>query len=112
MIRDDRFSAARRWSTVAGPVGKVGWKVLGLAFAIPTGIVVNKTLEKVWRRSRGSAPPKNPAAPNVDWLDALVWAAISGVVVAGARVVANRGAAATYQTLTGRLPPGVDEEKP
>jgi hypothetical protein len=41
-----------------------------------------------------------------------VWAAISGVVVAGARVVANRGAAATYQTLTGRLPPGVDEEKP
>ncbi len=97
---------------MAGAVGKVGWKVLGVAFAVPTGIVVNKSLDKLWRKSRGSAPPKNPAAPGVDWVDALVWAAVSGVVVAGARLAARRGAAATYQTLTGRLPPGLDEEKP
>jgi hypothetical protein len=45
----------------------------------------------------------------VTWPEALAWAAFSGVVVAAGRLVAARGAAAAYQSLTGKLPPGLNE---
>jgi hypothetical protein len=94
---------------VAGSVGKIGWKVVALAFAVPAGIAVRKVLDTGWRKTRHDDPPKNPAAPGTNWPEALAWAAVSGIVVAAARLVAARGAAATWKSLTGKLPPGVEE---
>jgi hypothetical protein len=84
------------------------YKLLGPAMAIPSGIVVRKAADTAWLTVRGYPPPKNPAAPGVTWPDALAWAAVSGVLYASARLVAARGAAATYQKLTGKLPPGAN----
>jgi len=84
------------------------YKLLGPAMAIPSGIVVRKAADTAWLKVRGYPPPKNPAAPGVTWPDALAWAAVSGVLYASARLVAARGAAATYQKLTGKLPPGLN----
>ena len=84
------------------------YKLLGPAMAIPSGIVVRKAADTAWIKVRGYPPPKNPAAPGVTWPDALAWAAVSGVLYASARLVAARGAAATYQAVTGKLPPGVN----
>lgn len=92
--------------------GSLFWKVLGLAFAIPAGIAVRKVMEKAWLSARGDAPPKNPAAPGTDWREALGWAAASGVAIAFGRLLAARGAAATYKKLTGKLPPGLETEGP
>lgn len=88
------------------------WKLLGLGFAIPAGIAARKALDAGWERARGSTPPKNPAAPGTDWLEALAWATVSGLIIAFARLVAARGAAATYKSLTGKLPPGLEDDGP
>jgi hypothetical protein len=85
------------------------WKLLGLGFAVPAGIAARKLTDSAWYAARGYPPPKNPAAPGVGWGDALAWAAFSGLAVAGGRLLAARGAAATYKNLTGKLPPGLNE---
>jgi hypothetical protein len=85
------------------------YKLLGPAMAVPTGILVKKAADAGWEAVRGYPPPKNPADPGVSWPDALAWAAVSGVLVAAGRLVAARGAAAAYQAVTGKLPPGVNE---
>jgi hypothetical protein len=94
---------------VAGAAGKIGWKIVALGFAVPTSIVVRKAMETGWRKTKHGDPPKNPAAPGTEWSEALMWAAVSGIAVAAARLVAARGAAATWKSLTGKLPPGVEE---
>ncbi len=88
------------------------WKLLGLGFAVPAGIAARKLTDSAWYAARGYPPPKNPAAPGVGWGEALAWAAVSGVAVAAGRLVAARGAAAAYQSLTGKLPPGLNEGSP
>ena len=92
--------------------GSFFWKLLGFAFAIPAGIAVRKVLDKAWMSARGDAPPKNPAAPGTNWTEALAWTAASGIAIALGRLVAARGAAATYKKLTGKLPPGLETEGP
>lgn len=94
---------------MAGAAGKIGWRIMALAFAVPTGIAVRKAIDAAWRKAKHDDPPKNPAAPGTQWSEALAWAAVSGVAVAAARMVAARGAAATWKSLTGKLPPGVED---
>jgi hypothetical protein len=94
---------------VAGTAGKIGWQMVAAAFAVPAGIAVRKAIETGWRKARHDEPPKNPAAPGTGWSEALIWAAVSGIAVAAARLVAARGAAATWKSLTGKLPPGIEE---
>ena len=94
---------------MAGAAGKIGWKIVAAAFAVPTGIAVRKAIESGWRKTKHDDPPKNPAAPGTEWSEALMWAAVSGIAVAAARLVAARGAAATWKSLTGKLPPGVED---
>ncbi len=98
--------------TVAGALGKVGWKVIGYGFAIPTGILVRKVIQASWTSVVGSDPPKNPEAPGTEWKEAIAWAAASGVAITVGRMVASAGAAKAYKTLTGHLPPGLEEGGP
>ncbi len=90
-------------------VAKAGWKVTGLLFAIPAGIAARKAMDAAWRKARHTDPPANPAAPGTTWTEALLWAAASGVAFAAARMIAARGAAATWRSLTGGLPPGLED---
>ncbi len=92
--------------------GSLFWKLLGFAFAIPAGIAVRKLTESTWVSIRGTVPPKNPAAPGTAWVEALSWAAASGIAIAIGRMLAARGAAGFYKKLTGKLPPGLESEGP
>jgi hypothetical protein len=94
---------------VASGLGKIGWRMMALGFAVPTGIAVRKAIEAGWRKAKHDDPPKNPAAPGTKWPEALMWAAVTGVAVGAARLVAARGAAATWKSLTGELPPDVED---
>lgn len=94
---------------MANKLAKAGWKITGLAFAIPAGMAARKAVDGLWKKTRRSDPPANPAAPGTTWKEALLWAAVSGVVYAAARLVAARGAAATWKSLTGSLPPGLED---
>lgn len=89
---------------------KMGWKVVGVTSGLLAVTVSKKVLEAAWRKTHaGADPPRNPAAPGTTWPEALSWAAASGVVVAAARLLANRGAARAWQKTIGGLPPGLEE---
>jgi len=96
---------------VAGPIGRVGWKVIGLALGLPIGIAARKAIEAGWRNVRGTEPPKKAGAVDAHWGEAIAWAGASAAAMAAARVVATRAAAETYRTITGRQPPGLDKSR-
>lgn len=86
----------------------VGSKLVGIA----TGVVVRKAADKavttVWRRTRRTEPPADPAAPGTPWGEALSWAVASGVAMSVARLLATRGTAKAKLALTGRAPEGLE----
>ena len=90
----------------------VGSKLIGIA----TGIVVRKismqVLDKVWRRTKRTEPPADPASPGTPWLEAITWAAASGVAVGVSRLVTTKAAATAKQKLTGKAPKGMEGPAP
>jgi hypothetical protein len=90
----------------------VGSKLIGIA----TGIVVRKismqVLDKVWRKTKHTEPPADPASPGTPWLEALTWAAASGVAVGVSRLVTTKGVATAKLKLTGKTPEGMEGPAP
>ncbi len=85
------------------------WQIVGAVSGIAAGAVTRKVMVFVWTRVRDEAPPTNPAAPRVTWAQALVWTVSSGVALAVARLVAQRGAAEAWKAVTGDYPAALDE---
>lgn len=83
------------------------WAVFSLVAALLAATVARKGLDATWRAATGKEPPANPADPEVALSEALLWAAVSGTLVAVARMLATRRAADYYARSTGHLPPGV-----
>lgn len=78
--------------------------VLSLAAALGAAALARKGLNSSWRAATGKNPPENPADPDVDIGEALLWAAVSGTLVAIVRMLASRRAASYYAKSTGKLP--------
>ena len=89
-------------------VAKIGWKVIGITSGLLAARTSKAVLEKTWTKTKGTEPPRNPAAPGTTWTEAISWAVASGVAVGIARLVATRGAAQAWQKTTGSLPPGLE----
>lgn len=83
------------------------WGALSLVSALLAATVARKGLTATWKAATGKEPPANPADPDVALSEALLWAAISGTLVAVVRMLATRRAADYYARSTGKLPPGV-----
>src|SRR5690349_9108262 len=83
------------------------WSVFSLVAALLAATVARKGLNATWKAATGKEPPANPADPQVAMAEALLWAAVSGTLVAVARMLATRRAANYYAKSTGKLPPGV-----
>jgi hypothetical protein len=92
---------------VAGPVSKIGWKIVGGGATAAAGAVASKAANHVYRKVRQAEPPENPASPNITWVDAVVWALVSGAAVGLGRLAAERVAAQGWVRATGELPPGM-----
>jgi hypothetical protein len=82
------------------------WGVFSLVVALLAATVARKGLNATWKAATGKEPPANPADPDIDIAEALLWAAVSGTLVAVARMLATRRAANYYARSTGKLPPG------
>jgi subtilisin family serine protease len=89
--------------------GSKVWSVFGLVSTVGAGIAARKALTAVWKMSTGKEPPSNPEHPDTEMGEALAWAVFSGIVVALARLLAQRKAAAYYRKSTGRLPGNLEE---
>lgn len=85
------------------------WKVLAGGAAVLAAILARKVLVSGWRSARHADPPANPADPSTSWGEAITWAALTGALVGIARMVAQRGAAQSWNRVTGGLPPGLEE---
>lgn len=80
------------------------WSIFSLVAALGAAGVAKKGLNTSWRAATGKNPPANPADPDVDIWEAVLWAAVSGTLVAIARMLAARKAADYYARSTGHLP--------
>jgi hypothetical protein len=81
------------------------WTVFSLAAALSAAAIAKKGLNTSWRAATGKNPPENPADPDVDVWEAVLWATVSGTLVALARMFAQRKAATYYVKSKGELPP-------
>ena len=86
------------------------WGVFSLVAALLAATGARKALNVSWKAATGKPPPANPASPDVAMREALTWAAVSGTIVAVARMLATRRAAQYYARSTGHLPPGVADD--
>ena len=86
------------------------WSIFSLAAALFGATVARKTVTKGWQAATGKNPPANPADPDVDFTEALLWATASGTFVQIARMLATRKAAHYYAKSTGHLPPGLQKD--
>jgi hypothetical protein len=76
------------------------------------GLATRAVLIRAWRATRHEDPPGNPAAQDTAWSSAIVWALASGTALAMARLLAQRSAAATWKSVTGEYPEGLEELRP
>ena len=90
--------------------GSKVWSVFSLGAAVAAAAVAKKGLNTSWRLATGKNPPANPADPDVQLWEAVLWAAASGTFVALARMLATRRAAHYYQRSTGQLPPALQAD--
>ncbi|WP_231617707.1 DUF4235 domain-containing protein [Novipirellula aureliae] len=70
--------------------------MLAFGAAIAATFLARNALQASWRTTLDRDPPKNPASPEVDWKDALLWGALSGAVVGMARIASRRTSSAAY----------------
>jgi len=96
---------------MANIVGTIGWKITTIAIGIPVGIAAKKGVERAWAAARPDKPPRGAKDPNVNWGDALGWAALSAVGVAVAELVTMKGASSVWRALVGAEPPPVEKAR-
>lgn len=82
-------------------VGNIVWKLLVLAISRPVANTVRDGVQKIWAASRPDDPPRTAADPDAKWLDAIIYAGLTGIGFAVGELVAQRGAAEIWRTLGG-----------
>ena len=88
--------------------GSKVWTVFSLVSALAAAAIAKLVIDKSWAMVTGKEPPENPADPDVNLWEAVMWAALSGTAVGLARMLAQRRAATYYEKSTGHLPPGLE----
>ncbi len=83
------------------------WTIFSLVSAVGAATVARKAIDKSWKTATGKNPPENPADPDTQIVEAVAWAAVTGALIALARMLAQRKAAGYYTKSTGHLPPGL-----
>jgi hypothetical protein len=95
--------------------GSKVWTAFSMVAVLGSAAVAKKALNTSWKAATGKNPPANPADPDVEVREAMVWALVSGALIGLARMAAARRAAGYYQKSTGHLPPGLgkgDDDEP
>lgn len=85
-------------------MGNLMWKVMAMGSAVGASMVARKVTDGSWKFIRGGEPPTNPEDPDDDWVEAILFAILSGAIVGISRTVARRQAAAVYKKSAGHLP--------
>lgn len=84
---------------------KLLWKVYAGAIGAVTTVVAQKLVTKAWEASTGAEPP-DPNDPDTPIVQALIWAASSGLGVGVAQLVMNRWVQRRWLSNMGHAAPG------
>jgi hypothetical protein len=71
----------------------IGTKAVSAVAAMVAAFVARKVITFAWTKITGKEPPTHPEDPQVALSEALGWAALTGVTVEAARLLATRAAA-------------------
>jgi NhaP-type Na+/H+ or K+/H+ antiporter len=71
----------------------IGTKAVSAIAAMVAAFVARKVITFAWTKITGKEPPTHPEDPQVALSEALGWAALTGVTVEAARLLATRAAA-------------------
>lgn len=86
------------------PANSKVWAIASVVVALGSASVARKGMDASWKALTGKNPPENPADPDVELREAVLWAVFSGAAVALIKMAASRKAAGYYQKSTGHLP--------
>jgi hypothetical protein len=89
--------------------GSKAYSALGLVATLAATMAARKAMSAAWKLSTGKQPPSNPEHPDVSMGEAVAWAAVSGMAVGLARMLASRKAADYYRRSTGHLPANLQD---
>jgi NhaP-type Na+/H+ or K+/H+ antiporter len=70
----------------------IGTKAVSALAAMVAAFVARKVITFAWTKITGKEPPTHPEDPQVALAEALGWAALTGVTVEAARLLATRAA--------------------
>lgn len=84
-------------------MGSLVWKIMGIGGGVFAGIVANKVVTAIWKKTGRDAvlDPRDPRTPVVD---AVLFAALTGLAAGAARTLTTRKAARYYEKQAGHLP--------
>ena len=86
-------------------MGPLVWRILGTGAAALATAVATKAVAKGWEVAAGKPAPDDPThIEDTTAKEALIFAAVTGLVVSAAKVMATRKAAAYYAKSAGHLP--------
>lgn len=80
------------------------WMLASAGSAVVAAVITRAAAQSGWKWLSGDHAPKNPAAPDTSWGQALLWAVGTGIVVGVSRVLAERAAAGGWRKFTGDTP--------
>jgi hypothetical protein len=70
--------------------GDFGSRAVGGLAAVVAGFATRKAMTAAWKKITGKEPPEHPEDPEVALAEAVGWAAMMGVAMATARMLATR----------------------
>ena len=92
--------------------GDIGWRMMAAGAAFAGGFVARKAITFAWKKATGKEPPTNPESPETRLIEAIGWAAVMGVGIEVARLLATRAAAKRWARGTGELPASLRSATP
>ncbi len=90
-------------------MGSATWRILGAGSAVVAGLLAGKLVDAIWAKS-GHDKAVDPGNPEVPLRQAVLYAALTGLVVGVTRAIATRKAAQLYARSSGHLPPPMAHE--
>lgn len=84
---------------------KLIWKIYAGAVGALTTLVAQTVVTKGWEKATGAAPP-DPNDPETPVIQAIIWAAASGLGVAVAQITMNRFMHKRWTKAMGHKGPG------
>jgi len=85
--------------------GSKAWSALSAVSAMVASVAAKRLIDGSWRAATGKQPPKNPADPQAQTREVILFAAFSGAIAALTRAFAMRRAADYYTRSTGKAVP-------